>query len=101
MTEETLFAAALERAATADHEALLDEACAGDLALRARVERLLAAHEKTVGILDQPVMPPRPRGDAAGPSLEGVSPVERVGHLVAGRYQLLNQFFRRLRVATL
>ena len=31
----------------------LDEACAGDVALRQRVERLLAAHEKTVGIVDE------------------------------------------------
>jgi hypothetical protein len=88
MKEETLFAAALERSSAADRQAFLDEACAGDRALRQRVERLLAAHEKTVGILERPIMPTR-IGDAARPSLEGLPPVERVGHLVAGRYHLL------------
>ena len=46
MNEESLFAAALERATAAEREAFLDEACAGDVALRERVDRLLAADEK-------------------------------------------------------
>ena len=51
--EESLFAASLERTLAADRQAFLKEACAGDVALRERVERLLAAHQKTRGILDQ------------------------------------------------
>ena len=46
MNEESLFAAALEKATAAERQAFLEEACAGDVALRRRVERLLAAHER-------------------------------------------------------
>ena len=45
MTEETLFTAALERATPADRAAFLDQECAGDAALRRRVEALLWSHE--------------------------------------------------------
>ncbi len=41
----TLFAEALERTDPADRAAYLDGACAGDAALRRRVEALLAAHD--------------------------------------------------------
>src|SRR5262245_39859566 len=51
--EESLFAAALGGATAAERRAFLDGACAGDSALRQRVERLLAAHDKTLGILDR------------------------------------------------
>ena len=51
----------------AEREAFLDEACAGDVALRQRVERLLAAHEKTLGILDRPAAPPGTPEVTAGP----------------------------------
>jgi WD40 repeat protein/tRNA A-37 threonylcarbamoyl transferase component Bud32 len=44
MTEETLFAAALEKRTPAERAAFLDEACAGDGALRQQVESLLNAH---------------------------------------------------------
>src|SRR5437763_12327624 len=46
MTEETLFAAALEMATPAERSAFLDDACAGDAALRRRVEALLLSHEQ-------------------------------------------------------
>src|SRR5262245_28799254 len=59
MTEETLFALALERSGPAERRAFLDAACGGDARLRDRVERLLAADERTRGILD--------RGPGAGP----------------------------------
>ncbi len=42
---EAVFAAALEKA-TAERQAYLDEVCAGDGALRQRVEALLKAHER-------------------------------------------------------
>ena len=53
MTEESLFAAALEMPNTDERGAFLAAACAGDVALRRRVERLLSAHEQTLGILDR------------------------------------------------
>ena len=58
MNEESLFVAALEKPTASERQAFLEEACAGDVALRQRVERLLAAHLKTLGILDQPARPP-------------------------------------------
>jgi Protein kinase domain len=45
LTEETLFAAALEKATPADRAAFLDEACAGDASMRRRVDALLWSHE--------------------------------------------------------
>jgi serine/threonine protein kinase/uncharacterized protein HemY len=53
MNEESLFAAALVKTDPAERRAFLDEACAGDVALRQRVERLLAADERTAGILER------------------------------------------------
>jgi WD40 repeat protein len=52
MNEESLFAAALDKPIAAERWAFLDEACAGDVRLRQRVEQLLAAHERARGILD-------------------------------------------------
>ena len=45
VTEETLFAAALEKATPADRAAFLDEACVGDASMRRRVDALLWSHE--------------------------------------------------------
>ena len=44
--EEEIFDAALEIANAAERSALLDRACADNLQLRARLEKLLAAHER-------------------------------------------------------
>src|SRR5262249_44203229 len=46
MNELTIFNEALERDDPAARSAYLDEACAGDPALRARVEELLRSHER-------------------------------------------------------
>src|SRR3954454_5634383 len=87
MNEESLFAAALELATPAERRAFLDEACAGDVALRDLVERLLAAHEKSLGILDQSAV----AGGAAGPSAD-VTPVPGLaGSVIAGRYRLIEE----------
>jgi serine/threonine protein kinase/tetratricopeptide (TPR) repeat protein len=53
MNEESLFAAALQKASAAERRAFLDEACAGDAGLRQRLERLLAADAETRGLLEQ------------------------------------------------
>jgi WD40 repeat protein/serine/threonine protein kinase len=52
MNEESLFAAALNKPTGAERRAFLDQACAGDAALRQRVEQLLAADQQSAGILE-------------------------------------------------
>ncbi|MCI0684621.1 MAG: protein kinase [Gemmataceae bacterium] len=52
---EVVFFAALERATPAERAAYLDEACAGNEALRRRVEALLAAHPEVGQFLERPV----------------------------------------------
>ena len=54
MDEESLFLTALDKPTGSERQAFLEDACAGDLALRLRVERLLSANDKTIGILDGP-----------------------------------------------
>jgi hypothetical protein len=75
MTEESLFAAALQKPAGAERQAFLDETCGGDAALRERVERLLAADEQSVGILERPDAPP-------------AEPALIPGRIFAGRFKL-------------
>ena len=53
MNEETLFQEALSRSAE-QRAAFLEQACAGRPELLAAVEALLAAHEKSSNILDNP-----------------------------------------------
>src|SRR5262245_53930735 len=55
MSDETLFHLALEQAA-AERAGFLDGACAGDSALRRRVEVLLHAHENPAGFLQSPAI---------------------------------------------
>ncbi|MFL5243587.1 MAG: tetratricopeptide repeat protein [Gemmataceae bacterium] len=52
MNEESLFDAALEKP-PAERQAFLDQACGGDFALRGRVEKLLAADERSEGVLER------------------------------------------------
>lgn len=60
MTDETLFAAALERPDAAERSAYLDTACP-DAEQRKRIESLLEAHDKASGFLERPaVSPPDP-----------------------------------------
>src|SRR5262249_7932926 len=65
-----VFAAALALGSAADREAYLDRECAGDPALRARVEALLRAHDRAGGFLGPAGGPVRtaafePAGEAA------------------------------------
>jgi hypothetical protein len=53
MTEESLFHDALAKP-PAERAAFLDQACADQPALRAAIEALLAAHEASGNVLDQP-----------------------------------------------
>src|SRR5438445_8517743 len=81
MTEESLFAAALEKPAGSERQTFLDESCGGDGALRQRLERLLAADEHSRGILE--------RGpDAAGVNAPQAEPALAPGRILAGRFKL-------------
>src|SRR5258708_4372088 len=91
MDVESLFAAALQRTTLAGRGAFLEQACAGDLALRRRVERLIGAHEKSLGPLDRPAGPSDLTEAAEELPRTGTSRGERVGTTVAGRYRLLRE----------
>jgi serine/threonine protein kinase/tetratricopeptide (TPR) repeat protein len=91
MNEESLFAAALERATAAERRAFLRGACAGDAALRRRLERLLAAHDRASGILDPPATMPGSVAATSHSDADGVSAAEPVGTLIAGRYRLIEE----------
>ncbi|HEY7422831.1 MAG TPA: serine/threonine-protein kinase [Gemmataceae bacterium] len=64
MTERSVFLAALEYDEPAERSAYLDRACAGEPALRARVEQLLTAHGQCGSFLGRPA-PERLAGDLA------------------------------------
>src|SRR5439155_20658625 len=72
MDEESLFVAALEKA-TVERQAFLEQACGSDAALRQRLEQLLAAHQRTHGVLER------------GPDGAGMTAVQREPPLVAER----------------
>jgi serine/threonine protein kinase len=77
-----IFDAAIELP-PAQRAAYLQEACAGDNALRQRVEALLCAHETAESFMESPVLGPRPEIPAVKPSEQ---PGDRIG-----RYKLLQQ----------
>jgi WD40 repeat protein len=56
MSEETIFALALEQPDPAARSAFLAEACGPDAALRQRVEALLLAHERAGDFLERPAV---------------------------------------------
>src|SRR5947209_18597922 len=78
MMDESIFAAALQKPPGAERRAYLDAACGADTALRARVERLLAADDRTAGILER------------SPQVEPTS-LPTAGQTVADRYKLLER----------
>ena len=97
MTEETLFELALNTPA-ADRPALLDRECADDPTLRARVEALLAAHERLEAGSCRDPRPPMPAraGEATEPPVTtepppDTRPAEGVGSLLAGKYKLVEE----------
>jgi serine/threonine protein kinase len=84
--EIEIFIAALELP-SGQRAAYLDEACAGDAALRRRVEQLLAASEAAGTFLESPAaVPPKP-----GATIRlDLTPTEKPGDRI-GRYKLLQQ----------
>jgi WD40 repeat protein len=97
MSEETIFLAALDKRDAAERSAYLNEACAGDPALRQRVEALLQSHEEAGPFLQHPALErggetqtapgDGARGDLA---LDFLAPSERPGALGRlGHYDVL------------
>jgi protein tyrosine kinase len=86
----TVFAVALDCASAAERDAYLERACAGEPALRARVEALLRAHDRAGAFLGRDADPAgtagfeRARDDAAASEAAA-------GAVVAGRYKLLER----------
>src|SRR5215831_13761177 len=81
---ESIFAAAVALADAEQRTAYLEQACAGDAALRGRVEALLRAHARAGHLLDRPV--------PGGPELTAAyTPGAQPGTVIAGRYKLLQQ----------
>ncbi len=66
MTDETIFAAALEKTDPVERATYLVGACAGDVKRRQRIERLLSAHEGAGSFLEHPAVaaPDPDRADA-------------------------------------
>src|SRR5262249_25265339 len=82
---ESLFATAAALAGPGERAAYLDQACADDPALRARVEALLRAHDQTGHLLDR-------AGAVDVQATEAHVPrAEQPGTIVAGRYKLLEE----------
>jgi serine/threonine protein kinase len=77
MSEETIFAAALQKATPAERAAYLEGACADDPELRRRVEALLRAHEQSGDLLDPPLRDPGPMTEPAADSPDGGRPSAR------------------------
>src|SRR5262245_50531740 len=80
--EKSIFLVAIEIGPAADRAAFLERACAGDPPLRAGVEALLRAHEKSQGLLEAP--------PAGGATVDEPRPPERPGTVV-GPYKLLER----------
>jgi serine/threonine protein kinase/WD40 repeat protein len=76
MSEETIFAVALQQPSAEARRGYLDHVCGGDAVLRRRVEALLRSHEEARNFLDQPA------------ATVAHAPVERPGTVV-GPYKLL------------
>ncbi len=79
---ESIFAAAAALATAEERAAYLDQACAGDPALRARVDALLRAHDQAGHLLDRPV-------PGFSEQTAAYVPSEQPGTVIAGRYKLL------------
>jgi len=87
---KAIFLAALDRDTPAARTAYLDEACAGNEALRRRVEAMLRAHDQPDPLLDRPAVAYLP-GTGDKISLDFLAPAtgpDAIGRL--GHYEILN-----------
>src|SRR5262245_41376890 len=78
MTDETIFATALEKADPVERAAFLNEVCAGDAERRRRLEGLLSAHAGADSFLERPAVTPLDSnvGDTHTLRYEGVAPTD-------------------------
>ncbi len=88
---EAIFLAAAEKP-FAERSAYLAKVCGGDVDLRARVERMLAAGLQGERMPEPSI--PHEAGEAAnatagGPTANFTAPCEQIGLILAGRYKLL------------
>jgi serine/threonine protein kinase/lipopolysaccharide biosynthesis regulator YciM len=94
MTEDELFAAALEKGTPEERQAFLAQACAGDSALRKRVEELLASHLEVGDFLLAPALAGQGTGAFAPeplPENVGLGPIKEEPGTLIGPYKLLQQ----------
>src|SRR5271163_626396 len=83
MSERSIFIAALEKDDAALRAAYLDQACAGDEVLRARIERLLKAHEPADNFLEH--------GPPDLDATDNFKPIAERAGTVIGPYKLMEQ----------
>ena len=83
MSERSIFIAALEKDDATERSAYLDKACAGDVLMRARIDRLLNAHEPTDSFLE--------RGPAVLDATDNYEPIAECPGTVIGPYKLMEQ----------
>src|SRR5215467_3954663 len=81
--EEALYRAAVELTTVTARQAFLEQACAGDSALRERVEALLTANQPSAA-------EPTAKHSSLKIDLAGVPPAEGIGQTI-GRYKLLEK----------
>jgi len=79
MTEREIFFAVLDRGEPGARASYLDKACAGDPALRRRVEALLVSHERAGDFLEVPVV--EQLMDDGGQPLDFLTPSQKPGSL--------------------
>ncbi len=99
MNIEDIFSRAVEIKAEAVRGEYLDKACAGEPALRQRVESLLAAHEEAASFLENPVKTLAAETTAPGGRFSPVTalppsayrPISEGPGTMVGRYKLLQQ----------
>ncbi|HXY33374.1 MAG TPA: serine/threonine-protein kinase [Planctomycetaceae bacterium] len=84
---QAVFLAAVASTDPAERGRVLEELCAGDAGLRARVEALLQAHDQSGEL------PPIGQGNVAGEGRATVidSATASAGRMIAGRYRLLEE----------
>ncbi|HEX3451154.1 MAG TPA: hypothetical protein VHS97_23065 [Isosphaeraceae bacterium] len=91
MSERELFLATLELPDPRARALYLDKACAGDSALRARVEALLKSHDEAGSFLNKPAMgttiPPAAPGASHDMSTTGPGPALQATRAVIGEAQ--------------
>src|SRR4029079_19096186 len=84
MTERDIFTAALAKADRAQRDAFLDEACAGDIALRKRIESLLTEHEQLGTFMEVSPCETTPDRDASQRPGAVIGPYKLIEHIGEG-----------------